>query len=130
MTLIQSYNTFMMEYLKGFEGIIFQLADVFTTPINSTTVKNVVGKVRGYVSWKNDEWLFLLYDIIQGMYSRVDVIGRYIDEATKPTPTSNKSRPDQSHSNSPREAILSRVVLTTIQVAYVYSNVYSNVYDL
>ena len=69
--------------------------------------------------------------MIQGMYSRVDVIGRYVDEATKPTPTSNKIRPDQSHSNSPRrEAILSRVVLTTIQVAYVYSNVYSNVYDL
>ena len=36
---------------------IFQLADVFTKPINSTTVKNLVGKLRsrGYVSWKNDE---------------------------------------------------------------------------
>ena len=55
MTLIQSYNTFMMEYLKGCEGTTFQLADVFTKPINSTTVKNLVGKVRGYVLWENDE---------------------------------------------------------------------------
>ena len=53
MTLIQSYNTFMMEYLKGCEGTIFlQLADVFTTPINSTTVKKLVGNVRAYVLWQ------------------------------------------------------------------------------
>ena len=33
----------------------FQLADVFTKPINSMTVKGIVGKIKGYVSWLNDD---------------------------------------------------------------------------
>ena len=65
-------------------------------------------------------YMALFKECIQGSMLSVDTLTK----PQKPTPTSNKSRPDQSHSNSPREAILSRVVLTTIQVAYVYSNVY------
>ena len=65
-------------------------------------------------------YMTLFKEWIQGSMLSVDTLTK----PQQPTPTSNKSRPDQSHSNSPREAILSRVVLTTIQVAYVYSNVY------
>ena len=66
-------------------------------------------------------YMALFKECIQGSMLSVDTLTK----PQKPTPTSNKSQPDQSHSNSPRETILSRVVLTTIQVAYVYSNVYN-----